>query len=141
MLCLTLFCQERNLIALIGLVVVPMIQTESSRSILRALTTLGPLVLDYASARLAIVKELNPVTNLDVLHHSTSKTTFQYITHYSILSAFVNPDLHCFPPFSPKKSRAFNSRATTYWRPLYGEKRGNTLLSHAPQFGQTTMFI
>ena len=99
MLCLTLFCQESNLATLIGLVVVPMIQTESSRSILRALTTLGPLVLDYASARLAIVEELNSVPDLNALHNASPKETFQYITHYSILSAFVNPGLHPFSAF------------------------------------------
>ena len=99
MLCLTLFCQERNLIALIGLVVVPMIQTETSRSIVRPLTTLWPLVFDCPSARLAIVEELNPVTDLNALHNASPKETIQYITHYSILSAFVNPGLHPFSAF------------------------------------------
>ena len=99
---LTLLCQERNLTALIGLVIVPMIQTESSRSVLRALTTLWPLILDCPSARLAIVEELNSVTDLNALHNASPKETFQYITHYNILSAFVNPELDGFPRFSKK---------------------------------------
>ena len=101
MLCLTLFCQERNLIALVGLVIVPVIHTEPSRSILgaKALVTLWPLVLNCPSARLAIVEELNSVTDLNALHNASPKETFQYITHYSILSAFVNPGLHPFSAF------------------------------------------
>ena len=124
MLCLTLFCQERNLTALVGLVIVPMIQTESSRSILRALTTLRPLVLDCPSARLAIVEELNSVTDLNALHYASPKETFHstspIIIYYRHLST---PNLTVFPGF-PKKTRGLKTRVLLPIGDLSTERKG-----------------